>query len=222
MTKICEKNGCHDIAINREKYCIRHRIKLKRNQKNENDLEKAINLSSISYNTEMNDIERAIKLSTLSFEKETKSKNIENSKKLEEDRLLKKQQELEYLECLEYDKKKLQSLNEKKLEEQNKVKLINKLKEKYNKIEDENDINNFKIKIKLPNCSIIRIFNNKVTIQDIREYIDLYLYENNINIINYDLISINPNKKFDKTSNLEINNLGFPRNFCLFLQNLDN
>ena len=65
-------------------------------------------------------------------------------------------------------------------------------------------------------------FSIESTVQDVREYINLYIYENNIRISNYDLILNFPHRKITvEEKDLNIQSLSKAKNFILYLSDLD-
>ena len=82
----------------------------------------------------------------------------------------------------------------------------------------EEDENIYNIKIKLSNTTLIRKFKKNCTIEDIRDF--LYVYNDKTN--EYNLVLNSPFKKFTKEDvGIKIESLNLPKNFILFVENLD-
>jgi len=198
MIKICKKKDCGNTAISRGKYCDLHRTnKVKNNIPILREEMKA----ETKYNYIDNDIDIALKLSLESL-------------KFEENRKLKIEQENEYNETVKLDLERIK--NEKlKIEEiENKRVNINK----NNPIEKEVYFN---IKIKLPtNISLIKKFKDHSFVRDIREYLDVYFFDNNIKIKNYILL-INAVEKKKLENDMLISSLNMSNNFIIYLEDLD-
>ena len=164
MIKICKKKDCNNTAIARGKYCNIHRT-----NKAKNNI--PILREETKYNNVDEDIEIALKLSLETLK-------IEKTNKIEEDRKLKIDQESAFDETVKLD---IERMNRKKVEvEELENKRINISKN--NPTEKENYFN---IKIKLPsNKALIKKFKEESYVRDIRDYLDVYFFDNNINIKN--------------------------------------
>ena len=217
MLKVCQKKNCYDTAIHRGKYCENHRTNKSKIKPNNNILieeEKKEELLPYNINNYDEDINLALKLSleTLNDEREH---NI-NNKKIKEDRELRIEQEYEFNEAMRMDKEKIE--NKRRLIEDIEIKRINIQK---NEPGDSDEY--FNIKIKLSNTTLIRKFKVNSNIKDIRDYLDVYFQDNNINIRNYNLvINQSPIRKLLIDDNdISISSLKLSHSFILFLENLD-
>jgi hypothetical protein len=192
----CKKDNCYEICIPRGKYCINHRTnKKKENTKKENN-------QNIE-NTIEDDISRAINLSKLNYEKE-----------LEKNRILINEQDIEYEKAMKKDE---EMFNKIRLKEE----LINNKKKKISLMKINND-NHYKIKIKTQKSDLILKLDKDSKILDIKDQIDVYFYDNNINIIDYNLIiQTKEGKKILNEINQRISNLEVPNNFLLYLDVLE-
>jgi hypothetical protein len=213
MLKVCQKKNCYDKAIHRGKYCENHRTNKPKIKPNNNILieeEKKEELLPYNINNYDEDINLALKLSleTLNNERE----NI----KIKEDRELRIEQEYEFNEAMRMDKEKIE--NKRRLIEEIENKRIN-----IKKNEPEDSEEYFNIKIKLSNITLIRKFKFSSKIKDIRDYLDVYFEDNNINITNYNLvINQSPIRKLlIDDNNITISSLKLSHSFILFLENLD-
>lgn len=200
MIKICKKKDCNNTAITRGKYCNIHRT-----NKVKNNI--PVLREETKYNNVDEDIEIALKLSLETLK-------IEKTNKIEEDRKLKIDQESAFDETVKLD---IERMNRKKLEiEELENKRINISKN--NPTEKENYFN---IKIKLPsNKALIKKFKEESYVNDIRDYLDVYFFDNNINIKNYILLINALEKKKLENSDL-ISSLNMSNNFMIFLEDLD-
>jgi hypothetical protein len=200
MIKICKKKDCDNTAIPRGKYCDIHRTnKVKNNIPNLREETK--------YNYIEDDIDIALKLSLESLKTEEKNK-------IEENRKLKVDQENEYNETVKLDLERIK--NEKlKLEE---------IENKRVNISNNNPTDKelyFNIKIKLPtNISLIKKFKEHSFIKDIRDYLDVYFFDNNIKIKNYILL-INAGEKKKLENDIPISSLNMSNNFIIYLEDLE-
>ena len=81
----------------------------------------------------------------------------------------------------------------------------------------------FNIKIKLSNITLTKKFKINSKLKDIRDYLDVYFEDNNININNYNLvINQSPIRKLLIYDNdITIESLKLSNSFILFLENLD-
>ena len=171
--KTCQRLNCNNQAINRGKFCEIHRTNKKQ---------------IIRDNT-------TVPLTTVPLRP-----NYNNN--LIEERKLKQEQDIEYQNTLIQDRLRI---------EENEYKNILKMSleqfyiDKKNNLQKEpTDSECYFIKIKIPNGSTLsRKFNINSKIQDIRDYLDVYFYENNLNIQNYNIVFVVPFKKL----NTDYNNL---------------
>ena len=203
MIKICKKKDCNNTAIARGKYCNIHRTN---KVKNNIPVLMEETKQETKYNND-EDIELALKLSLETLK-------IEKINKIEEDRKLKIDQESAFNETVKLD---IERMNRKKVEvEELENKRINISKN--NPTEKENYFN---IKIKLPsNKALIKKFKEESYVRDIRDYLDVYFFDNNINIKNYILLINALEKKTLENSDL-ISSLNMSNNFMIFLEDLD-
>lgn len=205
MNKICKKNNCTNNAIPRGKYCEIHRTnKITKVRVNSIIVEEE---KKDIYDTYDNDMELAIKNSLKTIKKT----------QIDEDRKLRLEQEIEYQEAMLLDTARL--LKEKYEFEELENKRINILKN--TPIEKENYFN---IKIKLPNnLTILHKFKEDSSIKNIRDYLDVYFFDNKIKIKNYILV-VNKLEKIKlsyEDKDTLISSLNMSNNFILFLENLD-
>ena len=142
-------------------------------------------------------------------------KNI-NQEKINEDRELRREQEYEFNEAMRMDKEKYEKKT-RRIEEIEIKRIIIKENEP---IESEKYFN---IKIKLPNITLRRKFKFNANLKDIRDYLDVYFEDNNINIKTYNLvINQSPLRKLlIEDNNILIESLKLSNSFILFLENLD-
>lgn len=146
----------------------------------------------------------------------------EDTQRIVNDRLIREEQEDEYKETVRLDRENFEKIEYEKILEISRTQYFND-KKMFLLPEPEHGEDFFNIRIKLPNnTTITRKFSIISKIKDIRDYIEVYFYENGINIVNYILVSNFPHNKFtEKDSEVEITSLGFPKNFILYLQDLD-
>ena len=101
------------------------------------------------------------------------------------------------------------------------------IKEKRESILKEPDIEEeiYFFKIKLPNGkSILRRFLKDSNLQNIRDYLDIYFYDNNIKIESYNLVLDFPKIIFTDTkdtNNLKLKDVINKKNIILYIENLD-
>jgi hypothetical protein len=196
--RTCQKINCELPSISRGKYCEKHRTNKKKPP-----------------------IER-IRTETEQKSEETHQK-VEHEKqlKLDEDRIIRSEQDKEYEETVRADQERLDQIEYNKVLEMS----INEyfLNKKASLGPENIDGVFYNIKIQLPNgLKITRKFKKDCSIGDIRDYIDVYFFENKINIPNYELIINFPYQKFTKDDcNIELQTLEVPKMLMLFLSNLD-
>jgi len=195
MQRLCQKLYCELPSIPRGKYCEIHRIK-KRNK----SLDIELNLNNLRINEEQ--------------------KVLESFRKLEEERNLRREQEEDYQKTMEADRERLEY---EKILILSKDKYFDDLKEKILLHTECLGENFYSIKIQMPNGSKINgKFSIESTVQDVREYVNLYIHENGIHISNYDLILNFPHRKISSEENdLSIQSLSKAKNFILYLSDLD-
>ena len=71
---------------------------------------------------------------------------------------------------------------------------------------------------------LLRRFKKYSKINDIRDYLEVYFYDNNISIINYNLVLNYPTIKFENTkdvNDLKLINSIYTKNTILYIENLD-
>jgi hypothetical protein len=131
------------------------------------------------------------------------------------------EQEREYRENELIDKLKFEEIENKKYEKQIKDFEIDSLRNKV--FNNELTENSFQIKFSMSNgTKVLHYFNNNALFEDLFEYLDVYFYDNNINITNYELVYF-PNHIFSKKdhSNIRINEKFTTKNIVLLIKNLD-
>lgn len=206
MIRLCQKKDCENESIPRGKYCELHRTNKKRRDvviRNTNEEQKFF-----SY-----------------FEEEEKIIKEQKNKKIEEDRIIRKEQEAEYKETERLDIEKMENIRFLKAIEESKKNFI---KEKKEFLLNEPDIKEegvyyFKIKLSTGKA-ILRRFSNDSKIQDIRDYLEVYFYDNNISIENYNLVLNYPKIEFGNTedeNNLKLKNVIEQKNIIIYIRNLD-
>lgn len=181
--KTCQRLNCNNQAIVRGKFCEIHRTNKKQISRE---------------NTNTNNF---ITQTTITSTPSTPNYNIQNNNLIEE-RKLKQEQDIEYQNTLMQDRLRI---------EENEYKNILKMSLEQFYIDKKNNLQKeptesecYFIKIKIPNGSTLsRKFNLNSKIQDIRDYLDVYFYENKINVQNYNIVFVIPFKKL----NTEYNNL---------------
>ena len=209
MSKFCKKDNCIQPPIPRGKYCEQHRSCKK------------------------------LRSPPPSYQNEVISQQLNNEEerlRLEEDRLLRQEQEREYNETVIKDRERIRLENEKKESERFEEELAqimkmsaemeieNSIKKKRFLLErhvvDENDKSNYQIKFKLKDFTILKKFNKNSTINDLRFFVDMYIHENKIPIENYDLVKNFP-KEILSDLDLELCKSNLSRNCILYVENLD-
>lgn len=200
MDNICQKSGCVYEKIPRGKYCDLHR-----SRKKQIIIKEPVRLPEPD-----DDLREAI-LRSLEFEKQKKDAEIL------ETRLLREEQQLEFEEAMKADLEKI------KLE---KIAELSKqiwFEDKKKSLKDEPTTDCFNIKINMPSgFKIVRKFHNDVTIGEIRDFVDVHLYENNSLIVNYELVINIPYLKFTPYDNaVMLKNISAPRSLVFYLHDLD-
>jgi hypothetical protein len=203
--KTCQKMNCINKAITRGKFCEIHRT----NKRN-------IIPPQISEHTINN-----ISSQNLFEEERKQEQDISYQNLLEEERKLKQEQDISYQNTLIQDRLRI---------EENEYNNILKLSldqfyiDKKNKLQSEPINGDFYfIKIKIPNGNILsRKFNINSKIEDIRDYLDIYFYENGINIQNYNIVFTIPFKKIGiEYNNLFIKDITNQNKFIIHINNID-
>jgi hypothetical protein len=222
--KICKKDNCDDIAIPRGKYCEKHKTGKKniRNNTHSNSIHIDNYTTSIinsipQHSSNLFNIEN-----NYNFEQKEK-KRIEN----EENRKIIQEQEIEYKKTLIMDEERIR-LKEEEIELQ-KILKISELsfnEEKRKKIIDEPEDNYFLIQFNIPNGKKIkRKFSKLSYLKDIKNYLDIYFIDNNLEIKNYDFCyysSANCKQLITEESDGQIlENIFNSKSFALFIINND-
>ncbi len=205
--KICFKDDCYQTAIPRGKYCENHSKSRKKKIEKENK-----------------EVKNEVKNIIESNKKEMiKTKDIQKINELLEERKLRAEQEEEYQMTMLADRERI---NKKKEEDEiNEILEISKkmfIEEKRSKIQEESENDYYTIQIKLPaGNNIKRKFSQNSSFLDIRNFLDIYFHDNNINIINYDLITF-PKITFTiENNNDTLSNHNLSKNLTFFIYNLD-
>ena len=200
MEKTCQKANCVNTYISRGKYCDKHRTKKKKIP------------STISEEFE------SLKVI------EDKKKEVELIKKtqFENDRLLRREQEEEYAEAVRQDMARMEQEELDKSVKLSIQQFYGELKVNI-PIEPINTEDCYNIRIALSNGNKLnRKFPTDSIIRHIRDYIDVYFYENIISTTNYDLILNYPFRKLSiDDKDLKISSLDLPKSFTLYLSDLD-
>jgi hypothetical protein len=202
MSKICQKPGCEYESIPRGKYCESHRSRKKQvglQEPNDNDIIEAIRKS-------------------LELEKDKKAAEIF------ETRILRDEQQLVYEETMKADIENMEKRRfEKETEELEALSKKMWIDDKKKRIESMSSENSYNIKINMPTGSkVIKKFHGDVTIGDIRDFIDVYLYETSIPIVNYELVINIHNYKFTEVdSHVMLKNINIPTSLVFYLHDLD-
>ena len=210
MSRICQKDNCQRVSIPRGKYCIIHKTGKKTAE-----------------------IVSPLKNRTIGEQEDERNIKMQ---KYEEERKLRNEQEKEYMEAVERDKERIILENERKENERFEEELAyvlkmttemdieNSIEKKRKMLEqivvDENDKNNYKIKFKLKDFTVLKHFNKNSTINDLRNFVDIYIYENNIKIQNYDLVTNFP-KEILSELEMQLLDTNLSKNCILYIENLD-
>lgn len=210
MSRICQKDNCQRVSIPRGKYCIIHRTGKKPAE-----------------------IVSPLENRTIGEQKHEEERNNQ-MQQYEEERTLRK--EKEYMETVERDTERMRMDDEKKENERFEEELAyvlkmttemdieNSIEKKRKRLEqfvvDENDKNNYKIKFKLKDFTVLKHFNKNSTINDLRNFVDIYIYENNIKIQNYDLVTNFP-KEMLSDLEMKLSDTKLSKNCILYIENLD-
>lgn len=176
--KKCQKENCISDSIPRGKYCQEHRC---RNKKKPNKLadEEEERLSQM--------LIRQI------IEDENKINNKNNSI-YDEDRLLKAQQEQDYLEAQKQD---MENIRKKEIEIEKKTKIRMRL---LDRIPQSTDII---LQFTFPknNLKVRHGFSCKSVVSDLYDFVDILMEDNNIKHFDYRLIMY-PNTVFEKSNKM--------------------
>ncbi len=208
--KICSKDNCYKESIPRGKYCKEHCTVKKKLDKLIKELEKEkINKEEEKINKEE--------------EKNYNENEIKKMNDLFEERKLKADQDEEYQMTLLADRERINKQNEEnELKEILELSKKSFIEEKRIKILNEPETEYYTIQFKLPSGSNIkRKFSRNCKFVDLRNYLDIYFYDNHLDIINYDLI-VFPKITFTiENNNDSIESCNFPKNLTFFIYNLD-
>jgi len=219
--KICGKNDCQNIAIHKGKYCTVHRTNKKKIVDKE-DVKKAIidkedkeDVKKVIIDKEEN---RILFEDICNLPKEYK--NID----YDMDRLLMQEQDEEYKLTMDKDIERIILKNEEK-DIKEAIELSKKLyiDAKKNKIkkEPEKSVDVYNLHFKLPNnIRLKRYFHRDSTIDDIRNFLDIYFYDNNLQIENYELITF-PKIIFKKEDNKKLYEYNLEKSILFYIYNLD-
>lgn len=218
--KFCKRDNCDEIAIPRGKYCEKHKTGNRNRNRN--------NLSNINPRLYSNvNIQSNIDHFQEEFERKEKIRiekiRIEN----EENRKIIQEQEIEYQKTVLMDQERIRLKEED--DELQKILQISELTfndEKRKKIPVEPEDNYFLIQFNIPNGKKIkRKFSKTSSVQDLKNYLDIYFIDTNLEIKNYNLCyysSANCKQIIDCISNNEIlENIFNSKNFALFIINND-
>ena len=192
--KQCMKTNCYKPSIKRGKYCEEHRS----NKRINSEMKRDDDLDSITV---------PISLPPPIIYDERKHLIEEQDKEYKENELI--------------DLKRFEEIENKKYEKQIKDFEIDSLRNKV--FSYELTENSFQIKFSMSNgTKILHYFNNNALFEDLFEYLDVYFYDNNINIPNYDLVCF-PNRIFTKQQHMKTNiNKEFTtKNIVILIKNLD-
>ena len=167
MVKFCQKIGCKGQAIPRGKYCESHRT----NKKKERDVEYKEN-----------------------------SNITQNNDDILLNRMLLQEQDEEYKKVMQMDIERMNKIEEEKLNEeilkQIEDDIINTKRNNIIRIIEESK-NCYKIKFVLHNGTRIQQnFIENLKFNDMYDFIDIYFYDNNIDIKNYIFHTNYPKKEF--------------------------
>ena len=121
------------------------------------------------------------------------SNTIQNFKEKEDTTQILKEQDEEYNFYMNEDIKRICQINEEKelnnILELSKITFNDEIKNKVLPEPEEESKNNYHIQFKLPSgINLKRKFTEDIKFIDVRNYLNYYFYENNINIVNYNLI----------------------------------
>ena len=194
--KQCMKPNCYKPSIKKGKYCEEHRTNRKR--------------ETIS-----------IPLPPPSPILVSQPPQMNNLESYEERKRIIDEQEREYKENELIDQLKFEEIENKKYEKQIKDFEIDSLRNKV--FNYELTKNSFQIKFSMSNgTKILHSFNEDAIFEDLFDYLDVYFYDNSINISNYELVYF-PNHLFSKKehSNTGINDKFTTQNIVLLIKNLD-
>jgi len=147
-----------------------------------------------------------------------------DQERIVEDRLLRDEQKEEYDRTVIEDERRLREIQEEKelelaIEMSRKMQIDDKRK----KISDEPSGDYFNIQILFPSGRRVRRkFSDNSTLSDVRNFVDIYLIDNEIEIENYDLIYNFPYRKFTSIDNeYTLNSVFIEKSFSLYIENLN-
>ena len=224
MNKICIRNQCNNPSIYRGKYCEEHRSHKKKTN-NERDLRMRL------------EEQRFEELIKISLEEEKKRLKDEDTLRILQNRELLEEQRKEYEKCEKIDKETFQNqrmeerkqkeeeLRIKEDEDMKKILKISEMESKTQKYHDilnqiflnNNDQDMFRIKVQIKNKQNILQFLYYHTCEDIYNYIDVLLYENNIHATEgFELIHY-PNHVMSRNTD-QISSIGLAHNSVLVIK----
>lgn len=226
--RICQKNNCNAISIPRGKYCEDHRTNKKKITGGVEEYKSTLQHSSFEERQTDISLLQEIRL------KRQKERAIEDEFKnlqIEEDRLLKQDQDLEFQETMKKDIERIKHRENEECEKQ-RIKEDEELQEaifqseienKRSLISKEPDNNGYNIKFNIPKTQcIIHNFPEYSSFRNVFDFLDVYFYDNKIPIVNYNLV-VNFPKKIYSSSDFELLlcDEKLSKNTLFFLQDLD-
>ena len=178
--KKCQKENCISDSIPRGKYCQEHRCrnnKKKPNNKLEHEEEERLS---------------QILIKQMMIEDENKNTILHDI--YSEDRLLKAQQEQDYLEAQKQD---MENMRKKEIEIEKKTKIRIRFKQH---IQQPTDII---LQFTFPknNLKVRHGFSSKSVVSDLYDFVDIFMEDNNIKHFDYRLIMY-PNTAFEKSNKM--------------------
>ena len=219
--RICQKDNCNGIAIPRGKYCEDHRTNKKK------IVMRGPEPRFNGFEETKTDIAE-IRL------KQQEEKSIEDEIKklqLEEDRLLRQDQEFEYQETMRKDMERIKQEKDKEYkkqllkedEELQQAIFLSEIESKRSLIPKDQDDNGYNIKFNIPKkpC-VIHNFHGKSSFRNVFNFLDVYFHDNKIPITNYNIVVGYPKKIYTLSeSDIMLCDANLPKNVTLFLQDLD-
>ena len=190
--KFCQKYNCEFLAIPRGKYCEIHRT-------------------------------NKVKKEEPQFVLPKKELDMEDKLKIEEDRLLREEQDLQFRETEIKDRERLEQIEFEKILEMSRQNYFEELKHSL-KDDIEDDIKDcLNVKFQFPNgLKNIKKFRHDVKVKTIKNYIDVYIHENNLGIKNYNLVLNFPKIELDEDCySYEIKEFTNSSNFVIYVQDLE-
>lgn len=205
MIKNCKKENCNEPSIARGKYCERHRTHKKPVRERLTDrIGRPVD----------DDFARILNLSRISFLEQQRQENEIKQREIEEYRIIKEEQEREYLEAIKKDEQLIQKKREEEENLQIKIEKVSNLEKCENVF--------YTIKIILPNDlpKLVKRFEMNAKMNDIFDTIEVYFYKNKVDIKNFILVMNYPIRKFSRSEELIKDNIS-NKQFILFLENLE-